>query len=246
MEGTKMSSLLAPRTALPPNEVLGSILTSRSVVHADGTAAQLHSETSGEECAAMYQFLRENPPDCAIEIGMAYGVSSLAILTALEENKRGELISIDPYPPGFDHIRQSALLAIDKAQLAHRHRHVHAESELALPRLISEGIRPDFVYIDGHHGFDHAFVDFFFADRMIPVGGTIAFDDSQWRSVHRVIRYLVKHRHYEEINVGLQKSFASANIVNHAYKRIQNRFGPSRYFRKTDDWKPPSNFYRNF
>ena len=35
-------------------------------------------ETSGEECCAMYQFLKENPPDCVIEIGMAYGVSSLA------------------------------------------------------------------------------------------------------------------------------------------------------------------------
>ena len=96
--------------------------------------------------------------------------------------------------------------------------------------LIGEGVRPDFVYIDGHHGFDHAFVDLFFADKMIPVGGTIAFDDSQWRSVHRVIRYLLKHRHYEELNVGLQKSFASANLINNAYKRIQNRFGPSRYF----------------
>ena len=241
-----MSLLQAPPAKLPPNEVLGSILTTRRVVHADGMSSQLHSETSGEECSAMYQFLKENPPECAIEIGMAYGVSSLAILTALEENNRGNLISVDPYPSGFDHVRLSALLAIDNAGLSHRHTHVHAASELALPQLINDGVRPDFVYIDGHHGFDHAFIDFFFADKMLPIGGTITFDDSQWRSVHRVIRYLLKHRHYEELNVGLQKSFASANLINNAYKRIQNRFGPSRYFRKTDDWKPPSSFYRNF
>ena len=86
----------------------------------------------------MCQFLSENPPDCAIEIGMAFGVSSLAILTALEENDRKQLISIDPYPQGFDHVRQSTLLAIDTAQLSHRHAHVHAESELALPQLISK------------------------------------------------------------------------------------------------------------
>jgi predicted O-methyltransferase YrrM len=241
-----MSLLQIRQIELPPNEVLGSILTTRSVVHADGTAAPLHSETSGEECCAMYQFLKENPTECAIEIGMAYGVSSLAILTALEENNCGKLISIDPYPPGFDEIRKSAILAIKNAGLSHRHSHVHEESELALPRLCTEGVRPGFVYIDGHHGFDHAFVDFFFADKMLEVGGTIAFDDSQWRSVHRVIRYLLKHRHYEELNVGLQKSFASANLINNAYKRIQNRFGPSRYFRKVDDWKPPSNFYHHF
>jgi len=241
-----MSVSYTPQTETPPNEVLRSILTTRKVIHADGKVERLHSETSSEECLAIYQYLRDNPPEVAIEIGMAYGVSSLAILTALEENNHGRLISVDPYPPGFDDVRQSALLAIDNAGLAHRHAHVHAESELALPQLINDGVRPDFVYIDGHHGFDHAFVDFFFADKMLPVGGTIAFDDSQWRSVHRVIRYLLKHRHYEELNVGLQKSFASANLINNAYKRIQNRFGPSRYFRKSDDWKPSSSFYRNF
>ena len=241
-----MPLLTEPSTKLPPNQVLDSILNTRRVVLADGTVSDLHSETSGEECSAMYQFLKENPPDIAIEIGMAYGVSSLAALTALEENNRGKLISIDPYPPGFDEVRKSALLAIERAGLSHRHSHMHTFSEVALPQLIAEGIQPDFIYVDGHHGFDHAFVDFFFADKMIPVGGTIAFDDSQWRSVHRVIRYLLKHRHYEELNVGLQKSFASANLINNAYKRIQNRFGPSRYFRKTDDWKPESNFYRNF
>lgn len=240
-----MSISYSSQTELPPNEVLRSILTNRRVIHADGTSERLHSETSGEECLAMYQFLRDNPPDVAIEVGMAYGVSSLAILTALEDNQRGRLISIDPYP-GFEHIRQSAVMAISQAGMSHRHTHLHTTSELALPQLIGEGMQPDFVYIDGHHGFDHAFVDFFFADQMLRTGGTIAFDDSQWRSVHRVIQYLVRHRHYEELQVGLSKSFASANLAHHVYKRIQNRFGPSRYFRKTDDWKPPSHFYRSF
>ena len=241
-----MTAVLNPAIKLPPNEVLDSILTTRSVVLADGSTSELHSETSSEECIAMYEFLKQNPPEIAIEIGMAYGISSLAALTALEENQRGKLISIDPYPPGFDHVRQSALLSIRNAGLSHRHSHLHLESELALPKLCSEGVQPDCVYIDGHHGFDHAFVDLFFADKMIPVGGTIAFDDSQWRSVHRVIQYLLNHRHYEELEVGLPRSFASSNLINNAYKRIQNRFGPSRYFRKTDDWKPASNFYRNF
>ena len=241
-----MSVAQATHTELPPNEVLGSILESRSVVLADGTSAQLHSETSREECSAMYRFLKENRPKTVIEIGMAYGVSSLAVLTALEENNHGRLISIDPYLPGFEHVRESALMAIEKAGLAHRHTHLHMGSEFALPKLCTDAVSADFVYIDGHHGFDHAFVDFFFADKLVPVGGTIAFDDSQWRSVHRVIRYLVMHRHYEELKVGLERSFASASLINNAYKRLQNRFGPSRYFRKIDDWKPPSNFYRSF
>ncbi|MCA9062119.1 MAG: class I SAM-dependent methyltransferase [Planctomycetaceae bacterium] len=234
-----------PVSELPPNEILRTILTTRRVTLADGSTNELDSETSGEECRAMYRFLRQNPADVVIEIGMAYGVSSLAILTALEENNRGRLISIDPYP-GCDPIRQSALASIEKSGLSARHTHLHQNSELALPQLVGEGLKVDFIYIDGHHGFDHAFVDLFFADRLVPVGGVIAFDDTQWRSVHRVVKYFATHRHYQELDVGLKKSFASANILNELYKRLQNRFGPSRYFRKLDDWKPPSNFYRGF
>lgn len=222
------------------------MLTTRSIVLADGSSAPLHSETSADECQAMYGFLRKNPPDIAVEIGLAYGVSALAILTALEQNNRGRLISIDPYPAPSEHVDTSALLTIERSGLSHRHTHLRIDSGVALPQMIGDNVQVEFVYIDGHHGFDHAFVDFYCADRLIPVGGTIAFDDSQWRSVHRVIRYLRHHRCYEELDVGLPKSFASANLVNNLYKRVQNRFGPSRYFRKTDDWRPPSNFYRKF
>ncbi len=152
----------------------------------------------------MYRYLLQHPADIVIEIGMAYGASALTILSALEENGRGRIISIDPYFK-FDSARRATVRAIADSSLSHRHSHMHLPSELALPQLLAERISADFVYVDGHHGFDHAFVDMFYADQLIKVGGVLAFDDSQWRAVHKVIKYLCRHREYEEIDVGLRK-----------------------------------------
>jgi len=41
----------------------------------------------------------------------------------------------------------------------------------ALPRLLANGCRADFAYIDGWHTFDHAMLDFWFIDKMMNIGG---------------------------------------------------------------------------
>jgi len=41
----------------------------------------------------------------------------------------------------------------------------------------AQGERIDFAFIDGAHTFDHVLVDFFYIDRMLNVGGIVAFDD---------------------------------------------------------------------
>ena len=42
-------------------------------------------------------------------------------------------------------------------------------------------------------------MDFFFIDRMLPVGGLIAFDDASWPSVRKVLRYIITNRHYSVV-----------------------------------------------
>ena len=230
---------------LPDNEALRQMLTTGEVVLDDGSRRPITSATSAEECVAMCAFLRNRQPEVVVEIGTAYGVSALTILTALKENGKGRLISIDPYPR-FDSARRSMLAAIQRSELSDLHTHMHMSSERALPKLVEEGIEVGFTYIDGNHGFDHAFVDFFYADKLSPVGGVIAFDDSGWRSVHRVIRYLITHREYRELDVGLRRTYAASNPLFTIVKRIQKRFGPSRYMEKMDTWTAPWNFYRRF
>lgn len=225
-----------------PNDLLETILRSGEVSHPEGRTFKLTSASSLAECEAMYRFLREQRPDTVVEIGMGYGVSALTILTALEENGKGSLISVDPYLK-WNSAREVALHYVDCAGLAHRHRHIHEPSELALPELVKEGTRAEFVYIDGHHGFDHAFVDFFYADLLVDVGGVLVFDDSYWPAVHKAIDYMTQHREYEELDVGV----ARLNSVRALSKWVlQRRRGPSRYFRKTGPWVAPYHFHKRF
>ena len=99
--------------SLPPNEELRWMLSTRNVRLADGTIKSLSLGTSPAECRCMYQLLLDRKPQHVIEIGMAYGVSALTILTALRENGQGKLTSIDPYPK-FDSARKSASWRLSK------------------------------------------------------------------------------------------------------------------------------------
>ena len=230
---------------LPSNQFLREILSSGEVRHPSGKIYRLTSATSAEEASVMYDFLCNQKPTMVIEIGMAYGVSALTILSALQENGVGKLVSIDPYPK-WESARQTALNYIELSGFSALHEHIHAPSEFVLPELASNGFSADFVYIDGHHGFDHAFLDFFYADKLLNSGGVMAFDDSAWRSVHKVIKYQSSHRDYIELNVGLKRRYKGRNIIGTGVKIIQKRYGSSRYFQKNSEWEPPYNFYKRF
>ena len=53
----------------------------------------------------------------------------------------------------------------------------------------AQGERIDFAFIDGAHTFDHALVDFFYIDRMLNVGGIVAFDDLGFPCIEKVCRF---------------------------------------------------------
>ena len=52
-------------------------------------------------------------------------------------------------------------------------------SEIALPSLLKEKEgRFDLIFIDGLHSYDQVMLDFYYANRLIRIGGFIVFDDT--------------------------------------------------------------------
>ncbi len=78
--------------------------------------------------------------------------------------------------------------------LAKHFRLVEQPSHLALPELFRNGERFDFVFIDGNHTFDFVLLDFFYADRMLEIGGVIGFDDLWMLAVRQVVAYVMRNR----------------------------------------------------
>ncbi|HJN09568.1 MAG TPA: class I SAM-dependent methyltransferase [Pirellulaceae bacterium] len=224
-------------STMPDNDVLREALVDGTVMHPDGHKIKVVANINPDCCRALYSTVLTRKPQLVVEIGMAYGVSTLAILSALEANGQGRLISIDPYI-GWPTGRLVALNQVERAGLAGRHEHRHECSYAALAQLKQEGPPADFVYIDGNHNFDYAFTDFFLSDKLIATGGLIGFNDAGWRSVFRVIRFLEKYRHYREIDVGLPRSFRARNPIFSLIRRIEGRSSDDRYFEKLDDWEP--------
>ena len=79
------------------NEVLRSILSSRSVITEGGIVRPLHANISEEEGSFIQGIIREARPQVSLEVGCAYGVSSLYICEALCEVNAVKHIIIDSH-----------------------------------------------------------------------------------------------------------------------------------------------------
>lgn len=181
-------------------------------------------------------------PKLAVEIGMANGISTLAILAGLEPGAR--LISIDPFQDSNWHGAGRSLVARSDRGASHELR--QKPDYLALPALLSEGIQVDFAYIDGMHTFDYVALDAFYIDKLLPVGGVVGFNDCGFRSVHKFLRFWRGHRRYEELDAGLAPDFRGGNPLITLIRRIEGRSNQDRYFRKLESWEPEHNYFRRF
>src|SRR6185312_3139045 len=126
---------------------------------------------------------------------MANGISTCFIATALSENGGGRHIAIDPFQR--TEWGGAGLALLEKAGVKSRAELIELPSHQALPDLERRGIRPGFAFIDGSHLFDYVMADFLCIDRLLPTGGVVAFDDSDWPAVIAVLRYVLTNRHYE-------------------------------------------------
>ncbi len=107
---------------------------------------------------------------------MAFGVASLAIVSALvEAGTGGQLISIDPNRSR--HWRNIGVLNLRRAGFDGHHRLIERVDYLALPELVRERQTIQFAYIDGWHTFDYTLLDFLYIDKMLAPGGVVAFND---------------------------------------------------------------------
>lgn len=196
------------------NRVLSEIITSGEAKTADGTGALKVRATSVSsfEGEFLQGLVRQVDPTVSIEVGLAYGVSALYICDALKPRSGTKHIVIDPNQHGswggigISNLRRAGYG--DIVQL------VEAPSYRALPELERSAYRVDFAFIDGWHTFDFVLVDFFFLDRMLKVGGVVAFDDANWPAIHKVCRFVKNNLTYSMLDL---KSPWPTNLLTKRY-----------------------------
>jgi predicted O-methyltransferase YrrM len=135
-------------------------------------------------------------PRVSLEIGLAYGVSTLFICEALAALPRpGVHIVLDPFQNGK--WRGIGMRNVEEAGFRDLVEFHEERSEIFLPRMVAEDRRVDFAFIDGLHRFDQAFVEFYYVNRLLRPGGIVLFDDAARPSVKRVLRHALAYPCYE-------------------------------------------------
>ena len=220
----------------------------------DQTVSLFDSTLELEYGQILFDAVLQEKPRRVIEIGMACGISSLAMMTGLKRLGGGTLTSVDPYQ--LTYFRGAGAEFVKTAGLSAMHTLVVKADYLFLPQLVSEGEsgKFDFAYIDGNHTFDYTLLDAWYLDLLVRPGGILAFNDCSYQAVHRVINWLLSHRAYEEVNfLGRPHRRINFNWKQEIKRRLHGQsraqwypLAEDRYFRKLKDTDSPWDFYAPF
>lgn len=171
------------------NAVLAEIFRSGTVEGINGAIQPLHSNLDQREGELLQQLIAADARvNRTLEIGCAFGISSLFICEALRGRQHASHTAIDPFQHsqwdgvGLNNIRRANY---DFFTL------IEEKSEFALPRLLQQEEESyDFILVDGFHTFDHTLVDCFYATRLLRIGGYLVIDDVVMPAVRRAMYYL--------------------------------------------------------
>lgn len=155
-----------------------------------GKIFQTHSASTANNLLVIANLVLDLNIQNSLETGMAFGTSTLAFLAAKRhaEIENGKHVSIDPFQRlDYD---DCGVMAVERAQLSNRMEVRYGYSSIELPREIEAGASYDLIYVDGSHLFEDAFIDSYFAIRLLRKGGIVLFDDSADRHVAKVINFL--------------------------------------------------------
>jgi predicted O-methyltransferase YrrM len=178
------------------NSFLREIFDSNSVRDENGNKVELHSSIHVEEIEFISNIIKTHQLSRAVEVGCAMGISSLAIADAINGTSGSFHHILDPNQQsqwkniGVNNLRKAGFQNFNL---------IEDYSEFALPRLVREGVKVNFGFIDGWHTFDHTLLDFFYINRMLETGGVIVIDDVHMPAVNRAIRYIYNYPCYQYI-----------------------------------------------
>lgn len=180
-------------------------------IYASADRRLSNSAISAEEGAFLHSLVASRPIISSIEVGCAYGLSSIHICLALQGRAGARHMIVDPYQTS--EFKRAGIRVLEKAgidcfQLIER------PSEFALPDLIEAGEKVDFCFIDGYHTFDQTLVDFYYLNRMLKVGGILAIDDINHPGVNKAAKYITTYPCYRFLGAvgqrGMQRKTLNA------------------------------------
>ena len=141
----------------------------------------------------IYRLVRDTKPENSLEIGLAYGFSTVYFLAGIQANGKGHHFAVDPFQYEWWHgigvAREKALRT--KPGLFEFSQETSVQ---ALARFAREQQRFGVIFIDGLHTFDAVLIDFSLASLVCKPDGYIILDDMWMPSIQRAVSFIRLNR----------------------------------------------------
>lgn len=182
-----------PPTAADLRAFLDATYARGTLPGSDGDPVALAPHGLPEQAAhELRELAIAEPARQTLEVGLGLGLGTLSLCAALLDvgHPQGHHTVIEAVPGDFGGAGTRALQDSGAAGLVEQ---IHAESQLALPRLVDAGRAFDLALIDGDHRFEGVFIDLCFADRLVRPGGLVIVDDLWMPAVRHAVSYVERN-----------------------------------------------------
>jgi predicted O-methyltransferase YrrM len=186
---------LCPDLGARALDLLTHMYTVQRLKGTDGEAEPGLTRIGPLQGAVLHRLVRQTGAVRTLEIGFAYGYSTVWLLDALPPG--GRHVAVDPHERAMYAgvgLHQVQLLGATAAFEWRPAFSIHALSD-----AIRAGERYDLIFIDGNHRFDDVLVDFYLADQALRPGGIMAFDDMWMPSVRTAVSFVASNRSYQPV-----------------------------------------------
>lgn len=168
------------------------------------------SPVSESQALKIYEFLKARPElKDTLEVGFAIGRSAAHIIAATGKHHH----IIDPFQEDYGSwgIKNLKKLGLEGHYTLHKQL-----SHDALPQLLAAGKKFDFIFIDGDHRFDGAFIDFYYSDLLLNPGGYVLLHDTWMRPIRLIMSFINSNRanyslKLDEDNLGLYQKVSATD-----------------------------------
>ena len=170
--------------------VLVQALAEKEVFDLEDRSCPLDSNIAESEARSLFQAIRAVRPEHCLEIGLAHGISALAILGAIAANQTGHHFVIDPFQHNYGYCGEAI---IRRAGFAPLHTFFDRFPEEVIPQLPTL----QFAFIDSSHLFDLTIMEFVLIDKKLEPGGLIGLHDLWMPAMQSVARFILANRAYQ-------------------------------------------------
>lgn len=206
---------LAPNIGKDTEELLVDMYSAeelRGTGSAKAIALDVRTRISIAQGAQVNQIIRQSKVSKSLEIGFAYGYSTIWILDALRSRTNARHVAIDPFE--LTSWGGIGLYQVKRLGLTANFSWIAEPSIHSLSKLIQDQDKFDFIFVDGNHRFDDVLVDFYLSDQLVSPGGILAFDDMWMPSVRSVASFIRRNRQYEVVQQPVQNMLVLKKLAD--------------------------------